>query len=105
MVTIINRHARPKPVSGDTLRYYVGRPSILGNPFTIGIDGDRQEVIAKYRAYLEGALKTNENLKGAINNIIAMSNKGHDIELECWCAPQTCHAEVLKEYIDKGDLI
>jgi hypothetical protein len=29
---------------------YIGRPSKWGNPFQIGRDGTRDEVIAKYRA-------------------------------------------------------
>ena len=36
---------RPRPD-----RIYVGRPSKWGNPFVIGRDGSRDEVIAKYRA-------------------------------------------------------
>lgn len=31
---------------------YIGRPSILGNPFTVGRDGTREEVIAKYEDWL-----------------------------------------------------
>jgi hypothetical protein len=31
---------------------YVGRPSKWGNPFVIGRDGSREEVIAKYRAWI-----------------------------------------------------
>jgi Domain of unknown function (DUF4326) len=33
-------------------RVYVGRPSKWGNPFAIGRDGTRDEVIAKYRAWI-----------------------------------------------------
>jgi Domain of unknown function (DUF4326) len=33
-------------------RVYVGRPSKWGNPFLIGRDGSRDEVIAKYRAWI-----------------------------------------------------
>ena len=33
-------------------RVYVGRPSKWGNPFVIGRDGSRDEVIAKYRAWI-----------------------------------------------------
>jgi Domain of unknown function (DUF4326) len=33
-------------------RVYVGRPSKWGNPFVIGRDGTRDEVIAKYRAWI-----------------------------------------------------
>jgi len=31
---------------------YVGRPSPWGNPFVIGRDGTREEVIAKYAAWV-----------------------------------------------------
>jgi hypothetical protein len=31
---------------------YVGRPSALGNPFLVGRDGTRAEVVATYRAWL-----------------------------------------------------
>ncbi len=31
---------------------YIGRPGPYGNPFTIGRDGTREEVIAKYRAWI-----------------------------------------------------
>jgi Domain of unknown function (DUF4326) len=33
-------------------RIYVGRPSKWGNPFVIGRDGLRDEVIANYRAWI-----------------------------------------------------
>ncbi|RWK52772.1 MAG: DUF4326 domain-containing protein, partial [Mesorhizobium sp.] len=33
-------------------RVYIGRPSKWGNPFVIGPDGSRAEVIAKYRAWI-----------------------------------------------------
>jgi hypothetical protein len=31
---------------------YIGRPSKWGNPFLIGKDGSRDEVIEKYRKYI-----------------------------------------------------
>jgi hypothetical protein len=31
---------------------YIGRPSVWGNPYVIGKDGDRETVIRKYREYL-----------------------------------------------------
>ena len=33
---------------------YIGRPSKWGNPFVIGRDGNREQVIEKYRAYILG---------------------------------------------------
>jgi hypothetical protein len=47
MCKILNaRHVGKRPMPD---RVYVGRPSKWGNPFVIGRDGSRDEVIAKYR--------------------------------------------------------
>ena len=35
---------------------YIGRPSRWGNPFKLGRDGNRDEVMAKYAAWLEDKL-------------------------------------------------
>jgi len=65
---------------------YVGRPSKWGNPFVIGKDGPRHEVIAKYRLHAQSAFDRNE---------IERDLRGKD--LVCWCAPRACHADVLLE--------
>lgn len=65
---------------------YVGRPSKWGNPFTIGRDGDRVEVIAKYREWVLGQSKLLEDLHELRGKTLA-----------CWCAPQACHADILTE--------
>ena len=64
---------------------YIGRPSKWGNPFTIGKDGTRDEVIAKYRVHLHesGLIADIEELRGKT--------------LGCWCAPKPCHGDVLAE--------
>ena len=63
---------------------YVGRPSKWGNPFTIGVDGNREKVIVKYEAYL----RIRPDLMAALPEL-----RGRD--LICWCAPEPCHADVL----------
>ena len=81
---------------------YVGRPSKWGNPFTIGRDGTRLEVIERYRRFIEGEL--------LYQDTYAMSNNPNDIldiselrgkDLVCWCAPLPCHADVLMEVANK----
>ncbi|MEI8270273.1 MAG: DUF4326 domain-containing protein [bacterium] len=65
---------------------FVGRPSIWGNPYVIGKDGTREEVIAKYREYLMKdtfLLSRIKELKGKV--------------LGCYCSPLPCHAEILAE--------
>ena len=36
---------------------YIGRPSLLGNPYVIGRDGTRPEVVIQYRRWLWVSLR------------------------------------------------
>ncbi len=63
---------------------YIGRPSKWGNPFVIGKDGTRDEVIAKYAEWI----KTQPELIAALPEI-------KDKILGCWCRPFKCHGDVL----------
>jgi hypothetical protein len=65
---------------------YIGRPSKWGNPFTIGKDGTREQVIAKYREWL----KSQPALMAALPELRGKI-------LGCWCAPHPCHGDVLAE--------
>lgn len=68
---------------------YVGRPSKWGNPFQIGKDGTREEVIRKFRMYLK--LPAHKHLQADARKEL----RGKD--LVCWCAPKPCHGDVLME--------
>jgi hypothetical protein len=70
---------------------YIGRPSKWGNPFVIGKDGDRSQVIAKYRAWVV----TQPHLMTALPEL-----KGK--VLACFCAPLACHGDVLAELASKS---
>lgn len=64
---------------------YIGRPSIWGNPFEIGKDGTRTEVIQKY----EDWIRTQPKLMAAAKRLLVGRTLG------CWCSPLPCHGEVL----------
>lgn len=70
--------------------HYCGRPSPLGNPYRIGVDGDRATVIRKYRTWLWGRLRSGDQ---AI--IDALSGLTDDAVLGCWCTPLPCHCDVI----------
>ena len=65
----------------------MARPSKYGNPFKIGIDGSREEVVAKYREWL---LEQPNLVKAA-----KIELKGR--VLGCFCSPSLCHADILAE--------
>ena len=82
---------------GEHFDTYIGRGTQWGNPYAIGQDGDRDEVIRKFaydfsRNFLRGGDDFNEKLKLL---------RGHT--LGCHCKPYACHGDVLAEYLNKLD--
>lgn len=72
-------HCKRKPFD-----VYIGRPSKWGNPFSIGKDGSREEVISKYEEWI----KTQDDLMSDIEELRWKI-------LGCWCSPKPCHGDVL----------
>ena len=63
---------------------YIGRGSKWGNPFKIGEDGTRSEVIAKYEEFIRSKPELLASL--------------HELEgkvLGCFCHPLRCHGDIL----------
>lgn len=95
-IIIVNKHHGK---SGE----YIGRGSPLGNPFIIGKDGSREQVIAKYRVWLnEQIMRKNPVVLDELNRLgnKAIDEKG--LALQCFCYPKPCHGEVIKEKLVKA---
>ena len=75
---------------------YVGRPGVLGNPFVVGRDGSREEVIGKYRRWLwERLQEPGSHQERELRRLLERAWAG-ELELLCWCHPLPCHAEVVR---------
>lgn len=74
---------------------YIGRPSPWGNPFTIGKDGTREEVISKYREWLSKQPDLITKMKSQL--------KGKS--LVCFCSPLACHGDVILEVVNGSGTI
>jgi hypothetical protein len=72
---------------------YCGRPSIFGNPFELGKDGDRLEVIQKFKDYFLNKINTDLQFKIAVDKL-----KGK--VLGCWCYPKDCHTRIIIDYLE-----
>ena len=92
-MNVLNGHG--KAFHNDERHQYVGRPHILGNPFKIGVDGNRVQVIAKYKRYFWDRVNSDEEFLAA-----ALEVGGKD--LICWCAPLPCHADVIVAWHKAG---
>jgi hypothetical protein len=64
-----------------------------GNPFKIGRDGDRGEVIERYRRWIT---------EGEGRRLLEDLHELEDKRLGCWCAPKPCHGDVLLELASSG---
>ena len=73
--------------------------SPLGNPFQIGQDGSREEVIEKYRRWLWARMKEKGVVYDEIMRLAKRYAEGSRIVLGCWCYPQSCHGEVVARAI------
>ncbi|MFD8754826.1 DUF4326 domain-containing protein [Kitasatospora sp. NPDC059577] len=96
--TVVNlKGHRDDPAYGDAV--YVGRAAHRGGwhlaesplhcPYRPGPDLTREEMVAKYRAYLL-----------ARPDLLALVPPLRGHRLACWCAPLPCHADVLAELAD-----
>ncbi len=70
---------------------WIDRKTKWGNPFVIGRDGTRDDVIAKYKHYLHHDPRA-QHLRDSIDELV-------DQDLICWCAPSPCHGDVIINYI------
>ncbi|BAQ67083.1 DUF4326 domain-containing protein [Geminocystis sp. NIES-3709] len=68
----------------------IDRTSDWGNPFKIGVDGDRDTVCDKFDLYLDKNLILKKRLK-----------KLQGKALQCWCYPKRCHGEKLIKSLEQ----
>lgn len=73
---------------------YPKQDSPFCNPFKVGKDGTREEVIEKYRLYIKKRLKREPELK---EQFAALKGK----RLGCWCHPEACHGDVLLKMLEE----
>jgi SLOG domain-containing protein/uncharacterized protein DUF4326 len=73
---------------------YIGRGSLWGNPFQLGIDGDREKVIGTYAYHLSRGF-----LKFTYDDLVKLKGK----TLGCHCKPAECHGDVLAKYLNEFD--
>lgn len=83
---VLNKHKCGVPKGS----IYIGRGSIWGNPFRIGTDGDRADVIRKYEEYIR-----------ARPTLLSMVKELKAKDLVCFCAPQACHGDVLVKLVEE----
>lgn len=82
---VVNKNKSPYDI-------YIGRGSIWGNPFIIGKDGTRTEVIEKYRNYIFNSPELLERIPELRGKVLG-----------CYCKPKKCHGDILVELCNNSN--
>lgn len=72
----------------------IDRTTPFGNPFRVPRDGDRTEVIEKFRTYFHQRLQDDPGFWYEVRGLVGR-------ELACHCKPMACHGDVIVEYIHR----
>lgn len=89
MTTVVNMNKAP------AYDVYIGRGSIFGNPYEIGIDGTRAEVLERYKKWLNHIAND--------DRFILELDKLQDKVLGCFCKPEMCHGDVIVEFLKERE--
>jgi hypothetical protein len=92
MISVVNK-------KNGEVGIYIGRGSILGNRFVIGKDGNRDEVVEKYRQWLWVEVQNRSSVFEELVRLKRLSLAA-DLKLQCFCSPLKCHGHVVKSCIE-----
>lgn len=108
MIYVYNSHNEDHTSKENN--FYIGRPSILGNPFSHnGVKSvfktltfkTREEAIAAYERYFDKMYGSDEEFTKAFDEIYEHYKNGEDIYLQCFCKPNACHGDVLADRLQR----
>jgi hypothetical protein len=71
-----------------------GKSGYFGNPFTFPRDGDREEVLKKYKKYFYFRIRTDREF---VKRLLKLKGK----RLGCFCKPEGCHGDLIAEWVNK----
>jgi hypothetical protein len=92
-IKIANRHTMAPGETGE----YIGRGSVLGNPWPITPGRTREQAISTYRAYLRRSLEAEDpDIMREMMRLLTIAQQ-KPLTLVCFCAPLPCHGEVIRE--------
>lgn len=80
------------------LGVYVGRPSVLGNPFPVTLG--RERCIGMYEDWLRERWAARDQQRAELIRLAHQYKREGHMTLVCWCHPLPCHADVLARAIE-----
>lgn len=100
-IRVVSKRAGGVKAKANETIVYIGRPSVLGNPYPMNSENERNTVIEKYRKWLGGQYNSGTGaVRKELEALAKRVRNGENIALECWCAPCKCHGDVIVKAIE-----
>jgi hypothetical protein len=77
---------------------YIGRPSLLGNPYRASVYG-RRKAIMLYRQWLWDRINERGKVCDELKRLANLAKQG-DLTLICWCSPNPCHGDIIARAVE-----
>ncbi len=99
MIRIVNLRGYT-PKQGEVLVRVDRSNKILGNPFVMKDESERDLVCDRYDVWImERWNRRDPVLMGELQRIRSIADRS-DVALACWCVPRRCHAMTVKRLIE-----
>lgn len=107
-IIVYNRTKESHSDSPNNFRIF--RPYRLGNPYSWITDKEtkviykvssREEALKAYDRYFDLMYRSNIKFKKVVDLIYEKYKAGEDVYLECYCKPEPCHGDIIKEKLEK----
>jgi hypothetical protein len=94
-IIVVNKYKDQIPDAYHTVD--IMRPSILGNPFPLANEEDREQVLAQFKQYLWQQMNIPDS--PIARRLRQLSDSIGDMALVCCCKPKSCHGDIIKDAI------
>lgn len=94
-ITIVNIKDFPDAV-------YIGRGSVLGNPFPISRMRTRDQACDQYDDYFYARVKEDTEFFAELVRINNIGHNNRHLYLGCFCVPNRCHGETIKSFLEQN---
>ncbi len=109
VIHVVNCHHRREDWPSPRW-HYVGRKAMhrdpcytasnLANPYKVGRDGARDEILPKYKRWLWQRMQTPDSPQSReLAAVLELALRPGGVCLACWCAPRPCHANTISDAI------
>jgi hypothetical protein len=94
MTTVVHIKDCPPGWRDDPAFVFIGRPGVYGNPYKIGVDGERMDVVLLFRDYCLHRIEEDGVFRHLVRELYGKS-------LVCFCKPHPCHGTLLCALADQ----